>query len=137
MTVPSPTLPADAAASAADEGALLRAFDDILAREEGALAGRDTAALLALAEERERLTVRLFAVADARRATGRGQDAAAEAELVALYQALRSRHETRARVVRRYADRNARALGVLSQAGRDATVYGADGRMTTHWAPGA
>jgi len=119
-------------AAIGDEHALLRAFDQALSREASMLADGDADALLALADERERLSVRLFEAVNARRARG-GSDAAKDAALIAIYHGLRQRHDLRASVVRLYADKNARAVSVLAQASGRTGVYGADGRAV-RWA---
>jgi|GEM_PF-2015159 len=110
------------------EQTLLLEFQQLMDREERLLHAHDADGLVAIAEERERLTSALSAAAGARRAAGHC-DAADEAQLIELYRLMRARHETRSRVVARYNDRNARALGVLAQAAGHAGVYGADGRV--------
>lgn len=114
-----------------DERTLLRALEDLLDREDDRLRAGDPDGLVMLAAERERLTTALMQAAQARRKAP--VDATVQAELDARYCALRERHETRGQVVRRFADRTARAIGVLAQASGQAGTYGADGRMAVRW----
>ncbi len=74
------------------------------------------------------LAERLAEAARARRAAP-SPGAAVEAELVALYRRLRDRHELRARIVRRRAERNGSALRVLAQAAGRTGLYQADGSV--------
>lgn len=111
-----------------DERSLLIRFELLLEREEEALQARDAAVLVTLAEERVRLTDRLAEAARQRRARAK-PTAAEEAELIDLYRRLRHRHEVRARIVRRHADQNSRALGVLAQATGSSGLYKADGSI--------
>jgi flagellar biosynthesis/type III secretory pathway chaperone len=111
-----------------DERSLLIRFELLLEREEEALAARDAATVVTLAEERERLADRLAEVARQRRTQPR-LAATEEAELVDLYRRLRDRHSVRAGVVRRHAEQNSRALGVLAQATGSSGLYQADGSV--------
>jgi flagellar biosynthesis/type III secretory pathway chaperone len=111
-----------------DERSLLIRFELLLEREEEALAARDSAALVTLAGERDRLTDRLAEAARQRRTRSKST-ATEEAELVDLYRRLRHRHDVRARVVRRHAEHNSRALGVLAQATGSSGLYQADGSV--------
>lgn len=111
-----------------DERSLLIQIERLLEREEELLVSRNAEGLFALAQERERLTARLGEAAQARRRATQTH-AADEAELIALYERLRHRHEVRARVMRRHAERNACAVGVLAQAANQPCLYGADGRV--------
>lgn len=115
-----------------DERSLLARLEALLEREEGLLATRDADGLARIAEEREHVAARLGVAARARRlaSTHHGD----EAELVDLYTRLRQRHEVRARVVQRHEKRNATAIGVIAQAGGQAHVYEADGRVTMRYA---
>lgn len=122
--------PAPAAAASpagGDERSLLIRIELLLEREEELLESRDAEGLFALAQERERLTASLGEAAQARRRAT--QTHAGEAELIALYERLRHRHDVRARVMRRHAERNACAVGVLAQAANQPCLYGADGRV--------
>lgn len=118
-----------------DERTVLRELEALLVREQEALVAHEGDALFGLAESRERLSAELGEAAARRRAAPR--DPALEAELLALYQAMRDRHETQSRVVRRFEDRNGRALGVLAQAAGRGGVYGSDGRMSRQWSAAA
>lgn len=123
--------PAPAAAASpagGDERSLLIRIELLLEREKELLESRDAEGLFALAQERERLTASLGEAAQARRRTTQTH-AADEAELIALYERLRHRHDVRARVMRRHAERNACAVGVLAQAANQPCLYGADGRV--------
>ena len=113
---------------AQSEQNLLLEFQQLMDREERLLNTQDAEGLLAIAEERERLTSALSAAAAARRAAGHCE-AADEAQLIELYRLMRARHESRSRVLARFNDRNARALGVLAQAAGHPAVYGSDGRV--------
>lgn len=125
-----------------DERSLLIRLELLLEREEALLESHDAEGLFAVAEERERLTVRLGEAAQARRRTmplrtgfpDSEGSATEEAELIELYERLRHRHDIQARVVRRHGDRNARAVGVLAQAANRSSLYGADGRVPVQWA---
>lgn len=108
-----------------DERTLLLRFEDLLEREERYLVARDADALGAVSEEREHLAQRIIAVARSRRTASPADDP----ELVAIYLRLRLRHEVRAKVVRRYVESNARAIGVLAQAAGQANLYQADGSV--------
>ena len=111
-----------------DERSLLIRFELLLEREEEALAARDSAALVTLAGERDRLTDRLAEAARQRRTRSK-PTATEEAELVDLYRRLRHRHDVRARVVRRHSEHNSRALGVLAQTTGSSGLYQADGSV--------
>ncbi len=125
-----------------DERSLLIRLELLLEREQELLESHESDGLFAIAEERERLTMRLIDAAQTRRKTmqlrtGVGDDKSStteEAELIALYQRLRHRHDVRARVMRRHSEHNARAAGVLAQAGNQASLYGADGRVANQCA---
>lgn len=111
-----------------DERSLLARLELLLEREQELLVTRDADGLAALAEEREQVGARLAEAARARHAAV-GSSAAQDAELVALYRRLRRRHDLQAQIVRRHAERNARAIGVLAQATGQANLYRADGRV--------
>ena len=111
-----------------DERALLIRLELLLEREEALLVRRDATGLAALAEEREHVTERLGHAARARRAAP-VRDAATDAELIERYRRLRQRHDVQAQIVRRHAEVNARAIGVLAQATGQANLYQADGRV--------
>ena len=104
---------------------MLIRLEGLLEREAQYLVARDAAQLGAVAEEREHVTLRLVSAARQRRASGATDDA----ELAARYRRLRQRHEIQAHVVRRHAEANARALGVLAQAAGQSNLYRADGRV--------
>jgi len=108
-----------------DERTLLLRFEQLLVREEQCLVKHDAVALGAVSEEREHLAQRIMAVAHARRSASPVD----EPELVAIYRRLRLRHEIQAKVVRRYVETNARAIGVLAQAAGQTNLYQADGRV--------
>jgi flagellar biosynthesis/type III secretory pathway chaperone len=110
------------------ERSLLMRIELLLEREEEMLAMRDATGLAVVAAEREGLVERLANAARKRRAAPRvaGSD---EAELIELYRRLRQRHDVRAQVVRRYSDRNSRAIGVLAQATSQDSLYKADGSV--------
>jgi flagellar biosynthesis/type III secretory pathway chaperone len=112
-----------------DERSLLIRFELLLEREEEALAARDAVTLVTLAGERERLGDRLAEAARQRRARPK-PTAAEETELIGLYQRLRHRHDVQARIVRRHAEQNSRALGVLAQATGSSGLYQADGSVS-------
>jgi flagellar biosynthesis/type III secretory pathway chaperone len=114
-----------------DERALLVRLEGLLEREEQMLAIRDAAGLGAIAEEREHVTARLGVAARARRLSSTPED---DAELVTLYSRLRQRHEIRAKVVRRYEERNATAASVIAQASGQAGLYDAEGRVPMRFA---
>ncbi len=115
-----------------DERSLLVRLDALLEREEALLAAPDADGLFAIADEREQLTARLGDAARARRlATANVVDA----ELVALYDGIRRRYALRAQVVRRRAERNQRAVGVLAQVSGNAPLYDAGGRVPLKFAP--
>jgi hypothetical protein len=111
-----------------DERALLIGLELLLEREEEVMIARNADGLAVLAEERERMTERLAEVARARRA-GPLRPAAEEKEMIELYQRLRHRHSVRAQVLRRHAEVNVRAIGVLAQATGQTNLYKADGRV--------
>ena len=130
-----------------DERSLLARLEQLLDREEALLAAQDAEGMVALAAERERLSASLGVAAAARRvrrANGSGahlrtsfgdeEDSHEDAELIALYQRLRQRHEVRAQVVRRHHERAVRAAGVIAQAAHQPAVYGSDGRVAMRWA---
>ncbi len=120
-----------------DERSLLVRLEALLEREGELLVAHDdttAVALVALAEERERVAARLGEAARIRRASG-ASDASEDAELMASYRRLRQRHDVRAQVLRRHADRNARAVGVLAQASGQDGLYRADGRIAMHFVP--
>jgi hypothetical protein len=111
-----------------EERSLLTRLEGMLDREEGLLAERDADGLAALADEREYVVACLGTAARARTAAtipGSLEDRA----LVAAYRRLRDLYEIRAQVVRRHADQNARAIGVLAQATGQSNLYRADGRV--------
>ncbi len=113
-----------------DERSLLVRFEEILEREEAAIVAHDAGALGAIAEERDHLTVRLAEAARRRLAS----PTPIEAELADLYRRLRERHQVRGRVVRRHAEHNHRALGVLAQAAGRTGLYNADGSVARPFA---
>lgn len=115
-----------------DERSLLVCLEGLLEREERMMTTRDASGLVAVAEERERVTARLGAAARARRLTSAAHGD--EAELVDLYTRLRQRHEVRAKVVRRHEERNACAISVIAQASGQANLYDAAGHVKMHFA---
>ena len=117
-----------------DERALLIRLELLLEREEEVLAARDADGLTAVAEEREQVCARLAVAARARSAAP--LDAASEAALLAHYQRLRQRHDVQAQIVRRHAERNTRAIGVLAQATGQGSLYNAEGRVAMQFAAG-
>jgi flagellar biosynthesis/type III secretory pathway chaperone len=110
-----------------DERSLLVRLELLLEREEEMIVARDAAGLVAVAEERERVTAQLGAAASARRLASvvHGD----EAELIELYTRLRQRHQVRARLIQRHAERNGRAVSVMAQATGQTQFYEADGRV--------
>ena len=116
-------IPAASVSTVDDERALLVRFEQLLEREEAAIVAHEVAALAAIAEEREHLTNLLAEAARRRRAS----PTAIEADIADMYRRLRERHEVRGRVVRRHAEHNNRAIGVLAQAAGRGGLYNADG----------
>jgi flagellar biosynthesis/type III secretory pathway chaperone len=113
---------------AGDERALLTRFELLLEREQDAIAARDAGAIAAVADERALLTGQLAGAARDRRA-GPALDPADEAALIERYRRLQHLHNVRGQVVRRHADHNSRAVGVLAQAVGAANVYKSDGTV--------
>ncbi len=120
------------AATGDDERSLLIRLELLLEREEDLLDAHRSDALVALSQEREQVTEQLAVAARHRRATS--STSSNDAELVALYQRLRHRHDVRARVLCLRAERNARALGVLAQANGRGNLYQSDGRVAMQFA---
>lgn len=110
-----------------DERALLMRLELLLDRESALLAARDVDGLAALADERERVATGIAQAARIRRAAPR--DPQVDADLLALYERLRQRHDVQAQIVRRHAERNERAIGVLAQATGQTNLYKSDGRV--------
>lgn len=110
-----------------DERALLKRLELLLDRESALLAARDADGLAALADERERIATRIAGAARERQVAER--DPQVEAELLALYERLRRRHDVQAQIVRRHAERTGRAIGVLAQATGQTNLYKSDGRV--------
>ena len=127
MTARAPLSTVSSSPMGDDERALLIRLELLLEREGELLAARDADGLAALADEREQLAVRIAQAARVRQAAPR--DPAVEASLLALYQRLRQRHDVQAQIIRRHAERNERAVGVLSQATGRTNLYKADGRV--------
>lgn len=121
---PAAALPA----SGDDERSLLIRLEQLLDREEAALASRDAIAIAGLAEEREQVTARLGDAAAAR-CSGARLSIDDETRLMAMYEQLRQRHAVRAQVVHRHAERNARSIGVLAQASGQSALYQSNGRV--------
>lgn len=110
-----------------DERALLKRLEHLLDRESALLATRDADGLAALADERERVATRIAASARQRQAAPR--DPQVDADLLALYERLRQRHDVQAQIVRRHAEQTGRAIGVLAQATGQTNLYKSDGRV--------
>jgi len=110
-----------------DERSLLVRLELLLEREEAMIVARDAAGLVAIAEERDRVTAQLGAAARARRLASAAHGD--EADLVDLYTRLRQRHQSRARLIQRHTERNARAVGVIAQATGQSQLYDAGGRV--------
>lgn len=121
------------AVQALDERTLLLRLESLLELEDGHLASQDADGLVALAGERETLVVQLGDAARARRVSP-GLTDTEQAELAALYERLRQRHDIRAQVMRRRVERTRRAIGVLAQANNQQGLYEADGRVTMQFA---
>ncbi len=106
-----------APAAGDDERALLARFEQLLEREDRFIVARDAVGLASIADERAQLIERLATAARERRASP-AMSAAAEAELIDLYRRLRQRHDLRARIVRRHAERNASRASRARAGGR-------------------